>query len=360
MQRSDFKFDLPSNLIAQHPRWERTHARLLNVLGENHFGNHYFYDLPQFLKAGDVLVMNNARVINARFFGKKETGGKIEVVFDHIQNSQTASVQIRSSKAPKPQTHIFLNGCATAIQVVGRENESLFVLQIPPDANWWEICEEYGALPLPPYIARCASSNDHAQYQTVYAQKPGAVAAPTAGLHFDKALLNTLKTKGVEICFVTLFVGAGTYQPVRCENLKDHKMHRESFEIPKETACAILNAQKEKRRIVAVGTTTLRALEASALKNGCVKAGSDSTDIFLYPGAQFHVVDALITNFHLPCSTLLMLVSAFAGFQTIKKAYAYAIAQRYRFFSYGDAMFLKKSTVNSSFFEKNCRLPWGK
>ncbi len=356
MKRSDFEFFLPPELIAQRPAEARAQARLLDVFGNSFFDRHFF-DLPLLLHAGDVLVFNNAKVINARFFGKKNTGGRVEVVINHIQNAALASAQVRASKSPKTGTHLFLNNCDVPITVLGRENESLFILKLPEGESWWTLCARFGQLPLPPYIAHTPDSSDAAQYQTIYAANPGAVAAPTAGLHFDQNLLETLNTQGVQTHFLTLFVGAGTYQPVRCDNLIDHKMHRESFEIPETTAAAINKAKAENRRIVAVGTTTLRALEASALKlaakNGnsasaleIVQAGADSTDIFLYPGATFHVVDALITNFHLPASTLLMLVAAFAGFENIQKAYQHAISKKYRFFSYGDAMFLRRKNAN--------------
>lgn len=359
MKRSDFEFALPQELIAQRPNPERVLSRLLDVVNSQHFVDRLFADLPQLLRAGDVLILNNAKVINARFFGRKDTGGRVEVVIDHIQNATTATAQVRASKSPKAGARLFLNGSDVPVSVLGRENESLFCLKLPENENWWNLCERFGQLPLPPYIAHAPDASDAAQYQTVYAATPGAVAAPTAGLHFDEKLLKTLAAQGVEIHFLTLFVGAGTYQPVRVENLRDHKMHREAFEIPASTAAAVNLAKAENRRVVAVGTTTLRALEASALKvaseNGdsadsadsakakeIIRAGADSTDIFLYPGANFRVVDALITNFHLPSSTLLMLVAAFAGFDVIQKAYQHAITQKYRFFSYGDAMFLRK------------------
>ncbi len=342
MRRSDFEFYLPPERIAQSPPQNRVEAKLLNVLGENLFEDLFFFDLPRLLKKGDVLVLNTARVIKARFFGHKETGGAVEVLLEKILAEDLAIAQVRASKSPKPNSTLFLN--EHKINVEGRtgENNAFFLLRLEKE-NWWDLAEHFGKMPLPPYIHHAADSTDEQNYQTVYATQKGAMAAPTAGLHFDEALLNHLTRQGVLLCPITLFVGAGTYQPVQVEDLNAHKMHKEDYVISKESAEMITRAKKEGRRVVCVGTTSLRAVESSFQKNGGVCAESASTDLFILPGFSFQVADALITNFHLPASTLLMLVSAFSGVQTIQNAYAYAIEKKYNFFSYGDALFLRKT-----------------
>lgn len=335
----DFDFPLPPALIAQHPAPERSASRLLHVRGDQR-ADLAFRDLPQLLAAGDLLVFNDTKVIKARFFGQKETGGQVEVLLERISDARHAVAQIRASKSPRPGTRLLLEG-ACGMVVTGRQGD-FFTLTLP-DAeprDFWQLAEAHGRLPLPPYITHAAEAVDEARYQTVYAREPGAVAAPTAGLHFDQALLDTLKAQGVRTAHLTLHVGAGTYQPVRVQAIAEHKMHSERFHIPDATAQAIAATRAAGGRVVAVGTTSLRALESSARATGEVTAGSAETDIFITPGFEFRVVDRLVTNFHLPKSTLLMLVSAFAGYDTIRSAYAHAVAQGYRFFSYGDGMLL--------------------
>ncbi len=339
----DFDFPLPPELIAQHPAPERTGSRLLHVCGQQRF-DRKFADLPGLLRAGDLLVFNDTRVIKARLFGQKESGGQVEVLLERIVDATHAITQIRASKSPRPGTKLKL---ADAFEVVitGRAGASgeFFTVELVDRGSLWELAEQHGKLPLPPYIAHPAGDADETRYQTVYAREPGAVAAPTAGLHFDEAMLNTLRTQGVTTAFLTLHVGAGTYQPVRVDRIAEHRMHSERFEIPPATAEAITATRAAGGRVVAVGTTSLRALESAALIDGGVRPGPAETDIFITPGYCFKVVDRLITNFHLPKSTLLMLVSAFAGYDAIRAAYAHAVAERYRFFSYGDAMLLDRS-----------------
>ena len=343
----DFDFPLPPELIAQHPAPERTGSRLLHACGRQQF-DRKFADLPGLLRAGDLLVFNDTRVMKARLFGQKGSGGRVEVMLERIIDARHAIAQIRASKSPKRDTRILLAD-AFAVRVTGRAgaNGEFFTLELVDRGNLWELAEQHGKLPLPPYIAHPAGDADETRYQTVYAREPGAVAAPTAGLHFDEAMLETLRTQGVTTAFLTLHVGAGTYQPVRVDKIAEHRMHSERFEIPQATADAIAATRAAGGRVIAVGTTSLRALESAAsLKNpdaGTVRAGAAETDIFITPGYRFKVVDRLITNFHLPKSTLLMLVSAFAGYANIRAAYAHAVTERYRFFSYGDAMLLEKS-----------------
>ena len=333
---SDFDFDLPSELIAQIPLPERAASRLLQV-GREQFTDRVFSELIDLLQAGDVLVFNDTRVLNARFLGVKESGGKVEVLVERVIDTLTALVQIRASKSPAPGTNLRL---ADAFEVtVGERSGEFFILHFPSDAI--ELIDRYGQLPLPPYIQHTADEVDAQRYQTVYAKHPGAVAAPTAGLHFDDAFLKRLQDKGVLLNWLTLHVGAGTFQPVRTENLAEHRMHSEWYRLPQETVDTIEAARRAGRDVVAVGTTSLRALE-SASQTGKLVAGSADTQLFITPGYRFNTVDRLITNFHLPKSTLMMLVSAFAGVDRIRQAYAHAIEQRYRFFSYGDAMLLDR------------------
>jgi S-adenosylmethionine:tRNA ribosyltransferase-isomerase len=343
----DFDFPLPPELIAQQPARERSGSRLLHVRG-GQLDDRRFADLPSLLAPGDLLVFNDTRVIKARFFGVKDSGGQVEVLLERIVDATHAIAQVRASKSPKPGTRLTLAG-AFAVVVTGRAGASgeFFALELVDRNNLWDLAEAYGRLPLPPYIEHPAGADDESRYQTVYARNPGAVAAPTAGLHFDQAMLDVLRRQGVNAAFLTLHVGAGTYQPVRVDKIADHRMHSEHFTIPPATADAIAATRAAGARVIAVGTTSLRALEAAAnMQNtdaGAVRPGAAETDIFITPGYRFKVVDRLITNFHLPKSTLLMLVSAFAGYDAIRAAYAHAVAERYRFFSYGDAMLLERS-----------------
>jgi S-adenosylmethionine:tRNA ribosyltransferase-isomerase len=334
---SDFDFDLPQDLIAQLPLAERSASRLLQV-GSDTLTDRAFTDIVDLLAPGDLLVFNDTRVLKARFFGVKETGGKVEVLIERVIDHATVHAQVRASKSPAAGSVIRL---AEAFDVVvGERVGEFYTLRFPSDV--FELIEAHGRLPLPPYIEHTADAFDERRYQTVYAKTPGAVAAPTAGLHFDEALLERLRAKGVQFAYVTLHVGAGTFQPVRVENLAEHAMHSEWYTISEATVAAVHATQARGGQVVAVGTTSLRALE-SASQTGTLHAGSADTRLFITPGYRFQTVSRLITNFHLPKSTLLMLVSAFAGYPQIRAAYAHAIAARYRFFSYGDAMLLTLS-----------------
>ena len=339
----DFDFPLPPELIAQHPAAERRGSRLLHV-NSAQLNDRQFADLPSLLKKGDLLVFNDTRVIKARFFGVKESGGQVEVLLERIVDDTHAIAQIRASKSPKPGTRLKLADAFEVI-VTGRAGASgeFFALESVHRSSLWELAEAYGKLPLPPYIEHPPEGADETRYQTVYAREPGAVAAPTAGLHFDEAMLDSLRAQGIKTAFLTLHVGAGTYQPVRVDKITDHRMHSERFDIPPATADAIAATRAAGGRVIAVGTTSLRSLESAGNDDGTVRSGPAETDIFITPGYRFKVVDRMITNFHLPKSTLLMLVSAFAGYDNIHAAYAHAIAERYRFFSYGDAMLLEKN-----------------
>jgi S-adenosylmethionine:tRNA ribosyltransferase-isomerase len=331
---SDFDFDLPPERIAQLPLAERSASRLLHLDGAT-IVDRQFADLVDQLAPGDLLVMNDTRVLKARFFGVKESGGQVEVLVERVLDNRTVLAQVRASKSPKPGNRIRL---ADAFEVVtGARVGEFFTLSFAGDV--FELIEAHGRLPLPPYIDHAADAFDETRYQTVYSKEPGAVAAPTAGLHFDQPLLDRLAAKGVNIAYVTLHVGAGTFQPVRVEVLAEHKMHTEWYTVPQATVDAVRTAKQAGRAVVAVGTTSLRALE-SASQRGELVAGSADTALFITPGYRFKTVTRLITNFHLPKSTLLMLVSAFAGYAPIRAAYAHAIAHGYRFFSYGDAMLL--------------------
>ncbi|MDR0777533.1 MAG: tRNA preQ1(34) S-adenosylmethionine ribosyltransferase-isomerase QueA [Azonexus sp.] len=340
----DFDFPLPPELIAQHPAPERRGSRLLHVDG-GRLDDRRFADLPQLLRAGDLLVFNDTRVIKARFHGVKDTGGQVEVMLERIVDARHAICQIRASKAPKTGCQLRLADAFT-VRMCGRAGSDgdFFALELSEDGNFWDLAERHGKLPLPPYIAHPADGADETRYQTVYARTPGAVAAPTAGLHFDEAMLETLKAQGIHTAFVTLHVGASTYRPMRVEKIADHRMHSERYEIPAATAAAVAATRAAGGRVIAVGTTSLRALEsATSQADGSLHPGGAETDIFITPGYRFRVVDRLITNFHLPKSTLLMLVSAFAGCAAIRAAYTHAIDERYRFFSYGDAMLLERT-----------------
>jgi len=331
---SDFDFNLPQERIAQFPLPDRSASRLLHLDGAQII-DRQFADIVGLLQPGDLLVMNDTRVLKARFFGTKESGGKVEALVERVLDNRTVLAQVRASRSPLAGTKMRL---ADAFDVtVGERAGEFFTLHF--DADVFDLIEAHGRLPLPPYIEHDADSFDETRYQTVFNKVPGAVAAPTAGLHFDQALLDTLKAKGVNFAFVTLHVGAGTFQPVRNEVLSEHQMHTEWYTMPQETVDAVRATRAAGRDVVAVGTTSLRALE-SASQSGQLEAGSADTALFITPGYQFKTVTRLITNFHLPKSTLLMLVSAFAGFEEIRTAYAHAIANEYRFFSYGDAMLL--------------------
>jgi S-adenosylmethionine:tRNA ribosyltransferase-isomerase len=336
----DFDFDLPEALIAQHPAPERSGSRLLRLAREG-ISDHAFADLPRFLAPGDVLVFNDTRVIKARLFGSKGSGGRVELLIERVVGAHEALAQVRASRAPRPGARLRLAGALDAT-VLAREDD-LFRLKFDGRESVLTLLDRHGSVPLPPYIAHPPEAADERRYQTVYARAPGAVAAPTAGLHFDEPLLERLRAQGVETAFLTLHVGAGTFQPVRVTDLATHRMHVEWYEIPAEAAAAVDRARARGRDVIAVGTTALRALEASALASGgAVASGSGETDLFVTPGFRFRVVDRLVTNFHLPRSTLLMLVSAFAGTDVVRAAYLHAIARGYRFFSYGDAMLIDR------------------
>ena len=339
---SDFDFDLPQELIAQLPLAERSASRLLQVDGDA-LVDRAFTDIVDLLSPGDLLVFNDTRVLKARFFGVKETGGKVEVLIERVLDNRSVHAQIRASKSPPPGCLIRL--ADTFDVVVGERVGEFYTLQFPDDV--FELIEAHGRLPLPPYIEHTADAFDETRYQTVYAREPGAVAAPTAGLHFDPGLLEKLRAKGLRFAYVTLHVGAGTFQPVRHENLAEHQMHSEWYTISQETVDAVRATQASGRAVVAVGTTSLRALE-SASQSGELQAGSADTRLFITPGYAFKTVTRLITNFHLPKSTLLMLVSAFAGYEQMRAAYAHAIQEKYRFFSYGDAMLLAPLLLSSA------------
>lgn len=339
MQVADFFFQLPDALIARHPLAERRASRLLVLDGETGKLSHrHFAGLLEYVRPGDLMVFNNTRVIPARLFGQKATGGKLEILVERVLGSRSVLAHIRSSKSPKAGSRILLDGGGEA-EMVAR-HDALFELQFDEDVL--SLLERIGRMPLPPYIDRPDDAEDRERYQTVYAQRAGAVAAPTAGLHFDEALLDSLREACVDTAYVTLHVGAGTFQPVRVERIEEHHMHREWLEVTQEVVDAVAACRARGGRVIAVGTTSVRSLETAA-RDGELKPFSGDTDIFIYPGKTFHVVDALVTNFHLPESTLLMLVSAFAGYPETMAAYAEAVAQRYRFFSYGDAMFITRN-----------------
>jgi len=346
MKRTDFFYELPQELIAQHPLPERTDSRLLSLDGASGaLGHHKFAELPEFLRPGDLLVFNNTRVIPARLWGEKPTGGKLEILIERITGTHTAVAHVRSSKSPKPGSEILLcprEGAppsAFRLQVTGRD-DALFLLSSEGGPALSEILGEIGHMPLPPYIAREDDQLDQHRYQTVYGRRDGAVAAPTAGLHFSEPFLAQLDALGVRRASVTLHVGAGTFQPVRVDDIEQHVMHAEYVEVDESVCQAVQDARAAGGRVVAVGTTAVRSLESASRATGSVQPFFGDTDIFIYPGYQFLSVDAMITNFHLPESTLLMLVSAFAGRSHIMAAYRSAIEERYRFFSYGDAMFI--------------------
>ena len=333
----DFDYDLPSECIAQIPLAERSASRLLEMKGTI-LEDRSFTELPGLLAPGDLLVMNDTRVLHARLFGRKDSGGQVEVMIERLTGEDTVIAQVRASKSPKPGTAIRVEDAFDA-EVLGREGE-FYRLRFPGDAL--ELIERHGRLPLPPYIERTAANADEARYQTVFARERGSVAAPTAGLHFDAPMLERLRDQGIGIAYVTLHVGAGTFQPVRVQDLSQHRMHIERYTLPQATADAVAATRQRGGRVIAVGTTSLRTLESAARDDGSLKVDAGETALFITPRYRFKVVDRLITNFHLPKSTLLMLVSAFGGLEPIRAAYRHAIASGYRFFSYGDAMFIHR------------------
>ncbi|MFY0989691.1 tRNA preQ1(34) S-adenosylmethionine ribosyltransferase-isomerase QueA [Halomonas sp. C05BenzN] len=343
MQRADFHYELPDELIARYPSEQRSDCRLLCVDGATGARAHRrFPDLLELLDPGDLLVFNDTRVIPARLHGHKASGGKVEMLLERPLDAHRGLAHLRSSKSPKPGTELIFEGDIHA--VVEDRREALFELRFLGDTPLVQLLEQHGHMPLPPYITREDELADRERYQTVYARRDGAVAAPTAGLHFDEPLLEALAEKGVESAFVTLHVGAGTFQPVRADDIREHRMHSEWIEV-NETVCAqVLAARARGNRVIAVGTTSVRCLESATSPDGEIAPFSGETDIFIYPGYQWRCVDALITNFHLPESTLLMLVSSFAGFDNVMAAYREAVSERYAFFSYGDAMFLTRKS----------------
>ncbi len=340
MKKSDFYYDLPEALIAQKPLAKRSASRLLCLDKEtDKITDRQFVDFLDLLHADDLLVLNNTKVIPARLFGHKQSGGKVEILIERVISEHEVLAHMRSSKSPKAGVIIELDA-GFKCQVLGRK-EDLFHLQFQGEQSLADILENIGHMPLPPYIERADDENDHTRYQTVFAKQSGAVAAPTAGLHFDDELMARIKAKGIQISFVTLHVASGTFRPVKVDNLAEHIMHKEYFEVPEATVSAVTHTKARGGRVVAIGTTAVRSLE-SAAQEGALQACSGDTNLFITPGYQFKVVDAMVTNFHLPESTLLMLVSAFAGFDRMQKVYQHAITEKYRFFSYGDAMFIQK------------------
>lgn len=348
MKITDFDFDLPERLIAKYPSEKRSSSRMLHLNGQNGDVVHKkFIDIVDLLNEGDLLVFNNTRVIPARLFGQKETGGKVEVLLERVLNDGTALAHVKASKSPKPDTLIILEG-GLKTRVVARK-EDLFHIEFiqvgDSKQSVFDMLEQYGHMPLPPYIDRADEESDKERYQTVYNKTPGAVAAPTAGLHFDETILQAIQNKGVNTAFVTLHVGAGTFQPVRVENIEEHKMHAEYAEVSQEVVDLVNETKAQGKRVIAVGTTSVRSLESAAkdTEDDLISPFFSDTSIFIYPGFEFKIVDCLLTNFHLPQSTLMMLISAFATREQVMHAYKEAIEKEYRFFSYGDAMFIEKN-----------------
>ena len=342
MKTQDFDFSLPLELIAQFPITKRADSRMLCLDGKNGvLQDKMFVDLPKYLHPGDIMVFNDTRVIKARLFGVKESGGKLEVMVERILDEHSVLAMIRASHPPRIGTKIKLSGVISA--TVLERKKDLYILHFDHKSTVIELLDRYGSLPLPPYISREVTQEDEARYQTIYAKEKGAVAAPTAGLHFDETMLSKLREIGVVVAYVTLHVGAGTFQPVKVENIMDHKMHTEIYHVPEKTVEAIQLAKSLGGRVLAVGTTSLRALEAAAKAgNGKLIPSYGNTDIFITPGYHLRVVERLLTNFHLPRSTLMMLVSAFGGSENIYHAYQHAIDKHYRFLSYGDAMLIER------------------
>lgn len=339
MHIEDFNYQLPPELIARFPLAERTLSRLLCL--DKKTGrcvDNQFVDFVNLIKPGDLIIFNDTRVIPARIFGEKESGGKIELMIERIMSSHQVLTQIKASKSPKVGSTLKLAGQLNAT-VVAKERD-MYIVEFHGEKTVLDWLESIGRVPLPPYMQRESDESDKIRYQTVYAKYEGAVAAPTAGLHFDEPMMQTIVERGIDTAYLTLHVGAGTFLPVRVENILEHKMHQEYFEISSAVAKKIKATKAAGRRIIAIGTTTVRALETASLRTGEVEPYSGETDIFIYPGFRFKCIDALVTNFHLPSSTLLMLVSAFAGYEHVMAAYKHAIEKKYRFFSYGDAMFI--------------------
>lgn len=349
MQVSDFHFDLPDELIARYPQAERTASRLLKLDGNTGQVDHgHFKDVLDLVEPGDLLVFNNTRVIPARVFGRKASGGKLEVLVERVLDEHSILAHVRASKSPKPGNELLLGENDDYEAEMVARHDALFEIRFKGDKPVLDILNDIGHMPLPPYIDRPDEDADKERYQTVYNQKPGAVAAPTAGLHFDNELMDQIKAKGVDFAYVTLHVGAGTFQPVRVDDINDHHMHSEYVEVSQEVVDAINVTKARGGRVIAVGTTSVRSLE-SAAQNALQEKTEfapffGDTEIFIYPGYEYQLVDALITNFHLPESTLIMLVSAFAGYDNVIAAYDQAVTNKYRFFSYGDAMFITKKT----------------
>ncbi|MGN1357383.1 MAG: tRNA preQ1(34) S-adenosylmethionine ribosyltransferase-isomerase QueA [Succinivibrionaceae bacterium] len=344
MLLKDFYFDLPRELIAQTPCHDRTSCRLLTLNGNTgEFSDRHFYDVIDYLEPGDLVVFNNTKVIPARIFGTKETGGAIELLVERVLTDRRILAHIRSSRSPKPGAGLIFNSYHA--RVTGRD-EDLFIVEFPDDGpSVLAILDDIGHMPLPPYICREDNEADKDDYQTVYGKIPGAVAAPTAGLHFDEEYIDRIRQKGVNTVFITLHVGAGTFQPVKEDKIEDHHMHSEFINVPQDAVDLIIKTKQNGKKVVAVGTTSVRSLESCAQIFGSwqnMKAYSGDTSIFIYPGYRYEVVDALITNFHLPESTLIMLVSAFAGYDHTMNAYRHAVEDKYRFFSYGDAMYITR------------------
>jgi len=339
----DFDYVLPTELIAQHPSAQRTGSRLLHVDAQSKLSDRAFVDIASLVKPNDLLVFNDTRVIKARLYGQKESGGKVEIMIDRIVDRYQALAQIRASKAPKPDGRIFVGDCE--LTVTGRRHD-LFELTFEQPV--FDVLDEHGHVPLPPYIEHPDEPADAQRYQTVYAKHPGAVAAPTAGLHFDETFLQALQDQGVKQAFVTLHVGAGTFQPVRENDLTKHQMHSEWYTVPAQTIAAIEAAKAAGGRVIAIGTTSVRALESCCQgPDGQPTAITSDTELFITPGYQWRLIDAMVTNFLLPQSTLLMLVASFIGMAPMKQAYEHAVKERYRFFSYGDAMFLEKGSIDA-------------
>jgi S-adenosylmethionine:tRNA ribosyltransferase-isomerase len=336
--KRDFNYLLPEHLIAQKPLADRVASRLLCMSKSTGvITDQNFVDFVDLLNENDLLILNDTKVIPARLFGKKQTGGKVELLIERVIDAEYAVAHIRASKSPKANSLIMLDN-GFVCEVIGRDYD-LFKLRFKGPQSVLEILEQVGHIPLPPYITRADDADDFTRYQTVFAKQPGAVAAPTAGLHFDQATINKIAQKGVSKAFVTLHVGSGTFQPVRVDDLSEHIMHKEFYAVPQSTVDAIQRAKAKGGRVIAIGTTAVRALE-SASRSGQLEAGLGDTDLFITPGYRFKTVDAMLTNFHLPESTLLMLISAFSKYEHVMQAYQHAIKQQYRFFSYGDAMFL--------------------
>ncbi len=345
MRVADFSFELPEELIARYPKADRSASRLMALNGDSGvIADETFTDLIGHIVPGDLLVFNNTRVIPARLFGQKASGGKLEVLVERLLDENRVLAHIRCSKSPKPGSEILLEGKVKATMLA--RHDALFELEFHGEKSVLTVLDEIGHMPLPPYIDRPDEDSDRERYQTVYNEKPGAVAAPTAGLHFDNEMMAKLKAKGVNFAFVTLHVGAGTFQPVKVDEIADHIMHAEYIEVPTDVVEQINQTKASGGKVIAVGTTSVRSLESAAkiAKDQNKEFGEyyGDTDIFITPGYEFQIVDALVTNFHLSESTLLMLVSAFSGYDNIIAAYKHAVAEQYRFFSYGDAMFLTK------------------